>query len=98
MQSITVIITITITIFGWMIVHYLSSIRDRRKEWREFARDTVKLVEKIEQEAILYHTNECRDTDFEYKIKSDIDYLDTRLCLKKISWILSMMLVSFVQQ
>ena len=40
-------LTIFINIVGWGIVHILSSQRDKKKEWREFARNTAKLVEEI---------------------------------------------------
>ena len=76
-------LTIFINIVGWGIVHILSSQRDKNKEWREFARNTAKLVEEIEEKAIRYHTNEHRNIALEFELKKDIDKLDTYVTLIK---------------
>lgn len=79
----TLTITISITIAGWCVVHFLSYHRDRKKEWREFARDTTAMIDAIEMEAIRYHIASERNFDLERKIKSDIGQLDSRLQLIK---------------
>ena len=78
-----IVYPIIITIIGWIIVHYLSEKRDRKKEWREFSRDTAKFIEVIEDRSISYHTGNSRDINLESRIKSDIEYLDSRLSLIK---------------
>jgi hypothetical protein len=73
------VITLVISVFGWVIVHFLSARRDRKKEWREFARATAAYVDEIEKHAVIYHTNPERDIALEKKLKADIDYLDKRI-------------------
>lgn len=70
-----------IIILGWVVVHLLSAKRDRDKEWREFSRNTIYLIDKIVDEAIKYHTAECRELYLESKIKIDLDELDMRITL-----------------
>lgn len=77
------IITLCITIAGWCVVHFLSAQRDKKKEWRGFARETALLVDKIEIDAILYHTSKNRDEELEWELKSSIDKLDTQVQLIK---------------
>lgn len=80
--------TIVLAIAGWVIVHILSTRRDRKKEWREFARDTAQYVAKIEKDAIEYHSLDERNIARESKIKHDINQLDMRMTLirKKLSF------------
>lgn len=76
MTDYTPAIAITTTVLGWCVVHWLSSQRDRKKEWRDFARSTSKLVDTIEKMAIRYHTNPSRDIDLESTLIALISKLD----------------------
>lgn len=75
--------TLLLTIIGWCVVHLLSVQRDKKKEWREFARETTHIVDEIEKEAIRYHTSDQRDEELEWNLKSYIDVLDTQIQLVK---------------
>jgi len=82
-QAVTITITILLAITGWIAVHFLSASRDRKKEWREFSRDTASYIASIEKESIEYHTYNVRNVEHESKIKNDIDILDIRISIIK---------------
>ena len=84
-------LSIIIIIIGWIVVDRLSARRERKKEWREFARQTASFVDKIEDDALIYHCANSRDQQLEKKIKLDLEELDMRLTLltKKLGMKLS---------
>lgn len=73
----------SLIICGWLAVHFFSAHRDKQKEWREFSRETVKLIDKIEKSSIIYHTSNERNVSLEKKIKLDLNSLDIRFTLIK---------------
>ena len=73
----------SLIILGWLAVHLFSAHRDKQKEWREFSRETVKQIDKIEKSSIFYHTSTTRNINLEKKIKLDINSLDIRFTLIK---------------
>ncbi len=82
-MKIEIIVSITIAIIGWVVVHVFSVRRERKKEWREFARETVKYIEAIEYRSIEYHIGEKRNFELEIEIKNTIDFLEVRINLIK---------------
>jgi hypothetical protein len=52
------IVTWILVIIGWIVVHYLTLTRDRRKEKRELAKITVANLINLEKEAVDFH---CAD-------------------------------------
>ena len=81
MNNYTIIITLVLSIIGWVVVHILSSKRDIRKERREFCRNTISFIEDLEKAALKYHMAESRNMDLEQDIKINISFLDDRLSL-----------------
>lgn len=68
-------------VVGWVVVHFLTAFRDKKKEWREFSRETVRFVDSIEKNAFSYHSAPERDFSLEKKIKLDLAVLDLRFNL-----------------
>ena len=74
---------IIVSILGWMVVDWLSVRRDKKKEWRDISRNTVKLVDMIEEKSINYHTSQERNTELENELIKDIAKLDMHMQLIK---------------
>lgn len=73
-----ILITITVTFLGWLVVHILTIKRDKDKEFRDFCRETILYIQTIEKEAIEYHSSKIRHQNMEAALKADIAFLDVR--------------------
>lgn len=81
MQIMTNIFSIIVVILGWIIVHLLSEKRERRKELRLIARETVEKINIIEKLSIEYHCNSERNENNEKDIKFRLAEIDDILTL-----------------
>lgn len=55
--TLSIVVTIVIAVLGWWVVHNTQSIRERRKQTREFIAKLKEDLLTVEQLAIDYHTS-----------------------------------------
>lgn len=73
------LVVVVSTVMGWCVVHHFTSFREKRAEWRRFARKLAEDVECIENFALKYHENHNRDEDLEEKIIAMLDRTGTKM-------------------
>lgn len=73
------ILSIFISIMGWVCVEALTRTRIKSQEWRSLARNLINPLNKTVQLSILYHMNDTRRKDFEEDIYCQLDSIDLKL-------------------
>ncbi len=74
-----ILVPSVLVVIGWIIVHKLSSSRERQAGLRKSCLDLVQDLEKLERMAIAYHTSYRRDKKLEFQLKQLIQRLGLKI-------------------
>ncbi len=65
-------VTWLLVVIGWVVVHYLTVVRERQKEIRELKNQVVDAILRVERAAIAFHQSSGHDSDAARTLVTDL--------------------------